>query len=56
MADEIKLIVQAYYDRLIEQGYLDPDDMDKDCFFEEIIVAVLGKEKWEQIEALPYKD
>lgn len=54
--DQIKSIVEGYFTRLTEQGYIDPDDMDQDCFFEEIVTQVLGSEKWEQIHSLPYGD
>lgn len=54
--DEVKSIAEGYFDKLVNQGYHDPDDMDHDCFFEEIMTEVLGEDKWKRLESLPYGD
>ena len=54
--DNIRKLVKSYFDRLVEQGHFDPDDMDTDEFFQDVMTLVLGEEQWEQISDLPYVD
>ena len=54
--DEANFIAEGYFSRLKEQDYFDPDDMDKEQFFDEMMPLILGSEKWDQIKNLPYVD
>ena len=55
VCDKVKSIVNSYCDRLIENGCIDPDNMDHDCFFEEI-VSLFDRQKWKQVKSLPYTE